>query len=147
MAETFYVLTITVFKISLGLFFLRITNAFWQRYVVYVAVFISTTFSITYMFFAIFQCGVPKSGLDFALKKLSMQCIDVKVITGMGYAHAAVVAATDWTFAILPIPLLRESRMPLRDKISVGFVLTLGTMYVLHIYLSDEAPKAANTNF
>jgi len=127
-AEVFYILTMLAFKISLGLFFLRITHKKWQRYVIYVAVTISTVFSIAYLFFAIFQCGVPKSGLVFVARKKAKACVGIDAILGMGYAHAAVVSATDWAFAILPILLLRKADLDIQEKVTVGFILVLGSL-------------------
>ena len=129
-AEVFYITTMMVFKISLGLFFLRIINTRWQRHVVYVAVVVSTVFSLIFLFFTIFECGIPTDRVEFAMRRLTLHCVDARVISFMGYFHAAVVSASDWAFTILLIPLLIESRMSTRDKVIVSFILTLGTMSV-----------------
>ena len=89
---------------------------------------ISTIFSFVYLFFAIFQCGYPKSGWVFMANKLTGRCASKPTILGMGYTHAVIMSATDWMFAILPISLLRNSTIPRREKITVWFILTIGAV-------------------
>ena len=113
-------------KISLGLFFLRAMATTWHRHVIYAAVGISTIFGVLYFFFTVFQCGVFKNILDFGLKRVTgKQCVSPKWAIGMGYAHGAITAATDLTFAILPLVVLRGMQMSKREKATVVLILSL----------------------
>jgi len=129
-SETFYILTLLAFKISLCLFFLRITDKTWHRVVSLVAVTTSTVFSTAYFFFAVFQCGYPSDGVQFMMRKLANQCVPKGPSLGMGYTHALIVSLTDITFAVLPLTLLHETNLNFREKITVGMILILGTAYV-----------------
>ena len=127
-AESFYILTVLAFKISLGLFFLRITKEPQLRMVVYITIGISTAFSIAYFFFVVFQCGVPKNAMTFILSKLRGRCRAKATALGMAYTHALVVSLTDFVFAILPLALLKNSLLDRREKWIVGLILVMGTV-------------------
>lgn len=57
----FYVTTITMVKISLGIFLSRIVVRKSHKYLIYVVLAISTVFGIATTMVAIFQCGYPRS--------------------------------------------------------------------------------------
>ena len=126
-AECFYVLTVLMFKITLGSFFLRITVKPWQRQVAYMTMAVSTVYSIAYFLFVVFQCGLPKGGWEFLMRKITEKCASRTTWLALSYTHAAIVSLTDVVFAILPMLLLRDSQMRLREKFIVGLVLMLGT--------------------
>jgi hypothetical protein len=126
-AESFYILTMLVLKISLALFFLRIMVKPWQQKVVYIAITISTIVSIGYFFFAVFQCGYTSgSAWVFFIRKLSNQCITPTQIIAVSYTHAGVTTFTDIVFAALPLFMLRGSKMATRERWIVSFILVLG---------------------
>ena len=129
-AVVFYILTMLAFKISIGLFYLRIFEKKWQRRTVYGVMAVSTIFSLVAFFFAIFHCGTPKSGLLVYTRQRDGQCSSDASVLGIGYTHALIVSTTDWLYAIMPIPLLMETRIPKREKVIVGGILALGAMYV-----------------
>src|SRR6266498_2175048 len=116
LAEAFYVLTTTVLKISLGLFFLRVTIGTWQRYTFYTLLSLSTIFGAFFFFVAIFQCGLPA---DFLENKTNHRiCLDNRPFLAFGYTYATICFIADWTFVILPIFMLRGMKMNLHSKIS-----------------------------
>jgi hypothetical protein len=127
--EAFYVVTIALFKISLGLFFLRIMIEPLQRRIIHGALVIFTIWSVGYLFFAIFQCGVP-SGSRFWHNKLTGRCGSDKLGLGMGYVHAILTAGTDLTFVALPIPMVSRIKMQSREKWIVVSVFGVAIMYV-----------------
>ncbi|KAF2437130.1 hypothetical protein EJ08DRAFT_13952 [Tothia fuscella] len=126
--ETFYIITMLTLKISLAIFFLRILLRPWQRRVVYTAVTISTIFSTAYFFFAVFQCGVVRNSLDLFTRFSKEQCVSPASILGVSYTHAVITASTDWTFAVLPMVMIKTSRLEKKEKIIVGFIIAVGTM-------------------
>ena len=127
-AEVFYIVTMVTFKISLAFFFLRLVKLMWERFVVYAAVAMSIVFGIAYLLFSIFECGVPTDRIGYALKRMELHCAPAGVIAGMGYTHAVTSCLTDWIFAVLPIPLLIKTPMPVREKIIVVIILAMGTV-------------------
>jgi hypothetical protein len=113
--EAFYIVTIALFKISLGLFFLRIIIEPLLRRIVHGTLVIFTIWSVGYLYFAIFQCGVP-SGSRFWENKLAGRCGSDKLGLGMGYVHAILTAGTDLIFLALPIPMVFRTKIRSREK-------------------------------
>lgn len=111
------------FKISLGVFLLRIVIRPWHTVFIYVVMAISTSIGLAYFFFAIWQCGNPNKILE---NKLTGHCQPASVQLGMAYTHAAVQAFTDWSFASLPVVIMWNANMDRRSKVSVAFILMLG---------------------
>lgn len=126
-AESFYVLTMLVLKISLALFFLRIMVKPWQQRVVYIAITVSSLVSIGYFFFAVFQCGYTSgSAWVFFVRKLTNKCVTPTQIIAVSYTHAGVTTSTDIVFATLPLFMLRGSKIATRERWIVSFILVLG---------------------
>jgi hypothetical protein len=123
-AEVSYLTTILFLKISLGLFFLRVVQVKWQRKIIYGVMIISTLIQTYHAFFFVFACGNP---IYYPEHMLAGKCISKRVQVDLAYEQAAVTTATDFIFALLPVPLLWNTTMDLRSKFSVAFVLLLGT--------------------
>jgi hypothetical protein len=122
-----YCSSIIFLKLSLGNFFLRFLMSPWQRRTVYVSLSVSTTVNIFYGFWTVFNCGIPHNHQP----ALVSHCPSNEIAIGMSFLQAACNAATDIILTIMPIPLLWDSMMKLRDKICVGFILVLATTYVV----------------
>ncbi|TIA04513.1 hypothetical protein D6C83_08850, partial [Aureobasidium pullulans] len=120
-----YILTTITLKISLAIFFLRIVVRKWQRRVIYVATGVYTIFGIAFAFIAVFQCGVPT---HFLIKEAAGECIPDRILQPLNYVHASLNAASDWTFACLPVFVLWNSKIPRSAKISSGLLLSLGAV-------------------
>ncbi|KAK7716993.1 hypothetical protein SLS57_006400 [Botryosphaeria dothidea] len=123
-SETFYVITAMMVKLSLGIFFLRIVIKPWQRAMVYVVMILIALTSIFFFFFLIFLCGNPK---DYLVRYVYDQCAPRHVQTALAYLSAALGAAADWVYALIPIQIVVQANMDLRSKLSVLFILSLGT--------------------
>jgi hypothetical protein len=117
-------------KISLAIFFLRLMGhaQTWHRWVIYVAVGISTLYSTAYFFFSIFQCGFFSNIEAFAARRLSgAQCVTGMQALIVSFTHAAITATTDWIFAGLGLFVVMRLKMRLREKFIVFIILSLGT--------------------
>jgi hypothetical protein len=125
--EAFYVLTMTFFKISLGIFFLRTVITQKQRRIVHGVLFIFVFWSAGYFFFALFQCGVP-SGSRFWVNKVEDKCGSDALGLGLGYAHAVLTAGTDLIFVSLPIPTILNLNMKPREKCIIACIFGIATM-------------------
>ncbi|EKG12445.1 hypothetical protein MPH_10401 [Macrophomina phaseolina MS6] len=123
-SEIFYVITAMTVKLSLGIFFLRIVIKPWQRAMVYVVMVLIALTSIFFFFFLIFLCGNPK---DYLIRYVYDQCAPRHVQTALAYLSAALGAAADWTYALIPVQIVVQANMDLRSKLSVLFILSLGT--------------------
>ncbi|GME31676.1 hypothetical protein GTA08_BOTSDO11494 [Neofusicoccum parvum] len=123
-SETFYVITAMMVKLSLGIFFLRIVIKPWQRAMVYTVMILIALTSIFFFFFLIFLCGNPK---DYLIRYIYDQCAPRHVQTALAYLSAALGAAADWTYALIPIQIVVQANMDLRSKLSVLSILSLGT--------------------
>lgn len=123
-SETSYILTAMVAKLSLGVFFLRLIIKPWQRAMVYTIMALISTTSIFFFFFLIFHCGNPK---DYLIRYIYDQCSPRDVQLALTYLSAAIGAFADWAYALIPIQIAVQANMDLRSKLSVFFILSLGT--------------------
>jgi uncharacterized membrane protein len=98
-----------------------------QRRLVIATMAFSTVINFYHIFFAIFQCGNP---IHYAENQVLGKCVSARVVTALGYEQAVVSTLADVIFAAMPIPLLWNAKMDLRSKISAGFILSLGALYV-----------------
>jgi len=121
-----YIVTLCILKISLGIFFNRIIVTPWQRYIIYGIVALSTLQSLANFFFIIFRCG--SSPGHYLIMQLEGKCAPRWLNLLFLYMHAAVTTITDWIFATLPVCILWNSKMDIRSKLSVGFILALGAL-------------------
>ncbi|USW49414.1 hypothetical protein Slin15195_G027330 [Septoria linicola] len=117
-----YVATMIFFKISLALFYLRIVMRTWQRYTVVATAVLNTVYGIFLFSAALFNCGDPSRYLENELKGV---CMTVRTIYIIQLSGCIINATTDWIFAILPIFVLAKATMPLRTRVSAGFILLL----------------------
>jgi hypothetical protein len=126
-AESCYILAMATLKLSLGLFFLRIMVAKWQRISIYVILAISTLISIAYFLFALFECGFPVESSVYWGRFIEGNCVGPAAILGMSYTHALVTAGTDLSLLCLAIVLLNKSKMKLTEKRIVVGIFVIAT--------------------
>jgi hypothetical protein len=117
-------------KLSLAIFFLRVLVTRWQRWIIVTTITLSTIFGVFYFFFAIFQCGYF-SNITFFIRRMVMgKCASKSIGLGMNYTYAALTTISDWACILIPIFILRESRMPPRRKLIVGGLMLFASLYV-----------------
>jgi hypothetical protein len=126
LSEISYVLTTTLLKISLGLFFLRVLTKKWQRSLFHVILVVSAVYGILYVFVSIFQCGDPAKLADSL--RGSKKCLPRAFLLGSGYVYGILNIIADWTFVLIPIVVLLDSEIDRRSKISVSIVMALGAI-------------------
>jgi hypothetical protein len=100
----------------------------WQRRTVYVILGIITFFSLGYSGWGIFQCGVPGQGATFWEKKIAGQCDKPSVNAAVGYTHGIINALTDIAMSILPIQMIRKSKLQPKEKRSIYFIFLLAAV-------------------
>ena len=118
-----------ILKLSVGLFYLRLSVEKWQKGVVWFLMVLSTAYSIALFFVIIFQCGVPDDMVIFVIKKASKDgCLPGHVVAAVTYTHAAITAFTDWVFVVLPFFILKKSNMQGKEKIVVGVLMAFASI-------------------
>jgi hypothetical protein len=125
--EALYILTIALVKLMLGFFFLRILMYPVQRKIIMVAVGIFTVYSFQYFFFVIFQCGVP-TGNKYWTNRVAGLCVRTLPSQILAYIHGGLTAATDILFIILPIIVVRQTRLNKREKMIVVAIMSIGAV-------------------
>lgn len=129
LGEFFYIWTVLILKLSVGLFYLRLSVEKLQKAVVWFLMGLSTVLSIVLFFIQVFQCGVPDNMIEFVIKKTTERgCISSQVVRSLTYTHAAITAFTDWAFVILPFFILRKSNMQSKEKIIVGILMAFASV-------------------
>jgi hypothetical protein len=128
LSEAFYILTTTLLKVSLGLFFLRVLTKRWQTLIFHTILSISATYGLFYVFVTLFQCGNPTQLADSLLKPASPHCLPSAFLLTTGYLYGVINILADWTFVLIPISVLVDSDLDRRSKISVSIVMGLGAV-------------------
>ncbi|KAH7339211.1 hypothetical protein BKA66DRAFT_544228 [Pyrenochaeta sp. MPI-SDFR-AT-0127] len=118
----FYQLSTLFTKVSLCLFYLRLSPFTAFRVPVYIVMLVSIIHNLLAGFCVIFVCQPMKKYWDFSIT--TGTCIN---ITAYFLANACINAATDIALLILPLFLVKDYRMPLRRKIGVALLLMTGS--------------------
>ncbi|KAF3039420.1 hypothetical protein E8E12_009173 [Didymella heteroderae] len=126
LSEVFYILTTTLLKISLGLFFLRVLTKKWQKIIFHTILGVSATYGLFYTFTTIFVCGDPAKLADTLVG--SEKCLPAGFILATGYLYGIINIIADWTFVLIPIVILIDSDIDRRAKISVSIIMGLGAI-------------------
>src|ERR1700759_4156623 len=116
-------------KISIGLFFYRLTVLPYQKRFIVSVITVSSIFGTAFFFFAIFQCGPWKSPDEFLSRFMSEPCQPKGFALGMNYTHAIINALTDIICSFFPIYLISRSQMHWREKIAVIIILIMAILY------------------
>ncbi|GAB7346583.1 hypothetical protein MBLNU457_5771t1 [Dothideomycetes sp. NU457] len=119
---SFYILTMTLLKVSLGLFFLNIftRRRSWQRYVIHAIIWFSVLYGIINIGFSLGTCGPEK--LFGATCKLRSAYSQISI------SWSSINIITDFMLAALTIQAIWTAHLPIPTKITASAVLALGTM-------------------
>lgn len=123
--ELLYVTCTAVTKLSIGVYFLRLSSKRYQIWTVYTTLAVVMSISTMYFFFLLFQCD-PVNHLWTQFHGGEGKCLHNPILSNVTYAHAAMSAVTDWAFGILPIFFVWKMQMNPRTKFSVILILSLG---------------------
>lgn len=124
--EILYILTTALTKLSIGFYFLRLTQKQYQRQIIFAVMFIVTFVSTVYLLFTIFQCQpVHYLWRQHEKPTESGSCQSINAIANITYAHASMSCVSDWMFGTLPILFLWKLDMKIKTKISILIILSL----------------------
>ena len=125
-SELLYVATTAVAKLSIGVYFLRLSSQKYQFRVIYTTLTVVMVFSTMYFFFLVFQCTPIEYSWTQSYSNRNGKCLGRSTLANVTYAHAAMSALTDWAFGILPVFFVWNLKMNPRTKLSVILILSLG---------------------
>jgi hypothetical protein len=125
--QTLYISTLMMLKLSIGLMLLRFALFPWHKYIIIATMVLSTTFSVAMILFILFQCGKFTGIVDFVANRIAGKCVSQVVLLAMIYTHAGVTTFTDWMFIIIPILIVRGTKMSRREKIAAGTLLAFAS--------------------
>ncbi|KAL1622442.1 hypothetical protein SLS54_005007 [Diplodia seriata] len=112
-------------KLSIALTLMRITAgrpAYVWTLRVTILIFTAAIFMV--FFYVLAQCQPIAYSWDKSIP--GGKCKDKRILTGMSFAISAANIVTDWTCALLPIPLLWNLEMHRNSKIAAGVLLSFG---------------------
>ncbi|KAB2569414.1 hypothetical protein DBV05_g11920 [Lasiodiplodia theobromae] len=112
-------------KLSIALTLMRITAgrpAYIWTIRVTILVFTATIFMV--FFYVLVQCKPIEYSWDKSIP--GGHCKDKRILTGLSFGISAGNIVTDWTCALLPIPLLWNLEMHRNSKIAAGVLLSFG---------------------
>ncbi|KAH7407070.1 hypothetical protein DE146DRAFT_418454 [Phaeosphaeria sp. MPI-PUGE-AT-0046c] len=128
-SEATYVIAMMTLKISMGIFFARIVVKPWQLGLIYTNVGVNIFSSAAAFFYVLFRCGPDID--HYVEQQLLHRCTPRTLDRFMAYQQATVTTVTDLVFFTLPMFILWNANMCRRDKVSVGFVLSLAALGVV----------------
>ncbi|CAG8955036.1 hypothetical protein HYFRA_00007050 [Hymenoscyphus fraxineus] len=145
--EFLYVSCTAVTKLSIGVYFLRLSSKRYQIWTIYSTLVIVMMISTMYFFFLLFQC-MPINYLWSQWEGGQGKCLHGPILANVTYAHATMSALTDWAFGILPIFFVYGMVMNPRTKFSIILILSLGffassativrIIYIRSLTLTDD---------
>ncbi|POS75381.1 hypothetical protein DHEL01_v206217 [Diaporthe helianthi] len=118
-----YCWTMIFSKMSIGIFLLRIIVQRIQVWFIYMALTINVLTGMVFFFVTTLQCQ-PVS--FFWNKDQPGKCIQIDIIIGLTYLYSSLNIICDFTFALLPIFIVRKLNMKRRMKVAIIPLLSMG---------------------
>ena len=122
-SEEFYLLAIMSAKLAIILCYLRISPQKYFRISLYTTIAFVAGYHIAFMLALIFACHPIEKSWNFAI--LTGHCINrpsVYLINGV------LNVVSDFIILILPLPMIRNIQMPLRQKFLIAGFFSVGSL-------------------
>ncbi|KAK8068338.1 hypothetical protein PG996_007450 [Apiospora saccharicola] len=119
------VVGISLVKISIGFFLLRLIQHRWYRRVIITTQVFTALFTISCVCTLVFQC-VPPDAAFALVRPPTAKCFDQATFTNIGIFNGAVNITTDVIFVLLPIPMILKLHVNTRTKATLIVALSLG---------------------
>ncbi|KAK8109515.1 hypothetical protein PG999_007652 [Apiospora kogelbergensis] len=119
------VVGISLVKISIGFFLLRLIKHKWYRRIVVVMQVFIAMFTISCVCTLVFQCVPPDATFEL-IRPPTAKCFDLVTFTNIGIFNGVVNITTDVAFVLLPIPMILKLQVNNRTKATLIFALSLG---------------------
>lgn len=127
MCRWWYIVCTTFMKLSVAAMLYRFATKPFYRYLLWI---LCTTMVVwhTFVFFIyIFQCSPVSHNWDKLVFKPGT-CLPNKVMENISYAFSANDIFLNFTFALVPIPLLWNVQMTRKAKYSIYATMSLGCL-------------------
>ncbi|KAF7527827.1 hypothetical protein G7054_g10347 [Neopestalotiopsis clavispora] len=119
-----YCVSMITSKLSIGVFLLRITVQRIHHYILYLAMFCSVLTGLVFFFVTLFQCHP----ITYFWAKVGKEgsCVDAGIIAALTYLYSAISVIADFTFALLPLHMIKGLQMNRRTKYALIPILGMG---------------------
>ncbi|KAH8646337.1 hypothetical protein BX600DRAFT_477535 [Xylariales sp. PMI_506] len=118
-----YDMTMIFSRLSIGIFFLRLTIKRIHLWIIYLIMISTVAFGVIFLGVAIGECTPASYFWD---KDQNGWCMDTKIIVALMYLYSASSLFSDATYAIFPIFLMRGLQMDRRTRWGLIPILGLG---------------------
>lgn len=125
--EIFYTLSTCMLKIAVGFFLLRITIVPIHLWIIRMIMAVSAVVGVAYTSVVIFQCKPVSFWWDLNPNHTG-KCLSSTLVMNFTFVVSGLNAFADWTFALLPVLIVKGLQMKLRMKIVVASVIALAAM-------------------
>jgi hypothetical protein len=132
-AESIYTIALGLIKVSLCMFYLEVFPLPRLRIVCYIITGWIITNTVVIFLLTIFSC-LPVA--SFWNKDIKGKCLD---INALAYANSACAIAQDIVLVIFPLACIRNLNMKRYRKFAVGFMFSIGTLYVPTFYSAGRS--------
>ncbi|OJJ42456.1 hypothetical protein ASPZODRAFT_76724 [Penicilliopsis zonata CBS 506.65] len=120
-SATIYCAATGCVKVSVLLFYLRIFPSRKFHLAVWVIIFIATGYNVASVFVNLLGCHPVSAVWDLSIRTAT--CINRSAFY---FANAGLGIFTDFATVLVPVPWLRRLQVPLRQKVAIGCILTMG---------------------
>jgi hypothetical protein len=121
-AENVYVWNLTITKLSLLVFYVRIFPYSWFRWASFATIALIGVSTTIISFMTIFSCHPVPYFWD---RDLRGTCLNVNALA---YTNSGMSIAQDLIIVLLPIPVLSKLNMDVKKKIGVGLMFAIGSL-------------------
>lgn len=122
-AAPLYMLCGSFAKLSLLVFYLRLTPQRWFRYSVWAIMALIVAYTIAIAVPLIFSCKPISKAWDIYMTE--GECLNTPILY---YATAISNIASDIVLFFLPLPILIKLQIPLQQKVGLFIIFSIGSM-------------------
>ncbi|KAF1846134.1 uncharacterized protein K460DRAFT_417275 [Cucurbitaria berberidis CBS 394.84] len=127
LCEVFYTLTTCMLKISVGFFLLRITIVPIHVWIIRIIMAVSAVLGVAYTSVVIFQCRPVSFWWDLNPNHTGT-CLSSTLVMNFTFVVSGLNAFADWTFALLPVLIVKDLHMKMRMKVIVALVIAVAAI-------------------
>jgi hypothetical protein len=125
--EIFYTIATCMLKVAVGFFLLRITIIPIHVWIIRLIMVVSAVVGVAYTSIVIFQCKPISFWWDLS-PTATGTCLSSTLVVNFTFGVSALNSFADWTFAILPVLIVKDLQMKRRMKVIVSGVIALAAM-------------------
>lgn len=126
LATATYILNMMFIKLSYAIFLLRFAVQKRYRWTLWASTIVVTIWSTVLFFWDIFQCNPVRAQWDYTIP--GEHCVGSSQVVSAAYALSVMTIATDFLYALLPIPMIWHVKMTKQAKATVIVLLGLGIL-------------------